>query len=66
MIADTSGEKAKKLPNGSVDQAIRYVRAKKITNSRRRTKVRNPFAGAAAELPVTSAVWPCRRYRRVA
>src|SRR5215217_849463 len=56
-IADTSGEKARKVPNGSVDQAIRYVRAKKITSSRRRTKARNPFVGAVAELPVTSTFW---------
>jgi hypothetical protein len=56
MIADTSGEKAQKLPNGSIDQAIRYVRAKKITSSRRRTKARNPFVAVAAEPPVPSSV----------
>ena len=32
-IADTSGAMAKKVPNGSVDQAIRYESAKKITSS---------------------------------
>jgi hypothetical protein len=58
MIADKSGEKARKLPNGTVDQAMRYVRAKKITNSRRRTKVRNPLVGVVAELPVVSTLWP--------
>jgi hypothetical protein len=57
MIAESSGEKARKLPHGSVDQAIKYEMAKKITNSRRRTKARNPFVGAVAELPVTSTVW---------
>jgi len=57
-IADTSGEKARKLPNGTVDQAIRYERTKKITSSRRRTKARKPFVEVVAELPVTSAVWP--------
>jgi hypothetical protein len=56
-IADISGEKARKLPNGSVDQAIRYDSTKKITNSRRRTKARNPFVGAVAEFPFTSTVW---------
>ena len=44
------------LPNGSVDQAIKYERTKKITSSRRRTKVRKPFVGVAAALPVTSTV----------
>jgi hypothetical protein len=32
-IADTSGAMAKKVPNGSVDQAIRYESAKKISSS---------------------------------
>jgi hypothetical protein len=56
-IADTRGPKARKPPNGSVDQAITYERTKKITNSRRRTKARKPFVGGAAELPLTSPVW---------
>jgi hypothetical protein len=51
------GAKARKPPNGSVDQAIKYERRKKITNSRRRTKARNPFVAVAAELPLTSPVW---------
>jgi hypothetical protein len=50
------GAKARKLPNGSVDQAIKYERTKKITSSRRRTKARKPFVGVAAELPVTLMV----------
>jgi hypothetical protein len=33
MRAENSGENARKLPNGRVDHAIRYERAKKITSS---------------------------------
>src|SRR3954467_1758570 len=55
-IADTRGANARKLPNGSVDHAIKYERTKKITSSRRRTKARKPFVGVVAELPVTSTV----------
>ena len=45
------GQEAAK--NGSVDQAIKYERTKKITSSRRRTKARKPFVGVVAELPGT-------------
>src|SRR4051812_32591767 len=57
MMADNSGDKARKLPHGSVDHAIRYESAKKITSSRRRTKARKPFVGTVADLPVISTVW---------
>jgi hypothetical protein len=33
ISAAKSGAKARKLPNGIVDHAIRYERAKKITSS---------------------------------
>jgi len=33
MTAENSGAKAKKLPHGIVDQAIRYESTKKVTNS---------------------------------
>src|SRR5215211_1729627 len=56
-IADTIGAKARKDPNGRADQPIRYERTKKTNNSRRRTKARNPFVGAVAKAPFTSAAW---------